>query len=124
MTETTIQKLEQAFLMGCTDQEACLYADIVPSTLYNYTSVNPEFLERKETLKQNPVMKARGILLRALDMEEAEDASPAERVAGIIKRIEVAHKVIDRKEGSKVAVTGADGGPIEVTRIERVIVKS
>jgi hypothetical protein len=34
--------------------------------------------------------------------------------------------VLDRKEGSKVAVTGADGGPIqqEVTRIERVIVKA
>lgn len=106
MTESTIQKLEQAFLMGCTDQEACLYADIVPSTLYAYAQNNPEFSERKEVLKQNPVMKARGVILKALDESD----------------IATAHKVLDRKEGSKVALTGADGGAIQIDRIERVIV--
>ena len=108
MTSDTLAKLEHAFLMGCSDPEACLYADIVPSTLYRYQESNPEFSERKETLKQNPVMKARGVILEALAEGD----------------VNTAHKVIDRKEGSKLAVTGADGGPIEVTRIERVIVKS
>ena len=92
--------------MGCTDQEACLYADIVPSTLYAYAQANPEFSERKETLKQNPVMKARQVLLDALADKDTNTA----------------HKIIDRKEGAKLALTGAEGGPIEFSRIERVLV--
>ena len=94
--------------MGCTDPEACLYADIVPSTLYRYQEANPEYCERKETLKNNPVMKARGVILEALEEKD----------------VATAHKVIDRKEGSKVAVSGPDGGPIEVAKIERVIVNA
>lgn len=94
--------------MGCTDPEACLYAGIVPSTLYRYQESNPEYSERKETLKQNPVMKARGVILNAL--EEGDTLT--------------AHKVIDRKEGSKLALTGANDGPIEVKTIERRIVNA
>lgn len=59
MTPETISKLEEAFLLGCSDIEACLYADIGKSTLYNYQEVNPEFVERKEKLKENPVLLAR-----------------------------------------------------------------
>lgn len=106
MTDNTLAKLEQAFLMGCTDPEACLYADIVPSTLYRYQEAHPEYCERKETLKTNPVMKARAVQLADL---EAQNSA-------------IAQKVLDRKEGSKIAHTGADGGPIEVAKIERVIV--
>jgi len=105
MTAETVQKLETAFLMGCTDLEACLFADIARRTLYDYQDKNPEFAHRKEELKTNPVMKARGVILDALDKKD----------------ILTAHKVIDRKEGSKVALTGADGGPIktiELTIIE------
>lgn len=99
ITDLVLAKLEQAFLMGCTDKEACLYADIVPSTLYRYQEENPEFTERKETLKQNPVMKARGVVLDALGEND----------------IHTAHKVIERKDGTKVKNenTGPDGGPQE-----------
>lgn len=99
MTPETIQKLEQAFLMGCTDQEACLFAGIVPSTLYAYQVSEPEFSERKETLKQNPIMLARSVLLDALKDND----------------INSAHKVIDRKEGSKVAVSGPGGSPLTIS---------
>ena len=58
-TEDTLQKLEQAFAQDCTDEEACLYADIAPSTLYAYQTKNKEFLERKQLLRQRPVLKAR-----------------------------------------------------------------
>ena len=54
-----LQKLEEAFLLGATDNEACLYADIVPSTLYNYQKKYPRFLERKDLLKETPILKAR-----------------------------------------------------------------
>ena len=40
--------------MGCTDDEACLHAEITPATLYNYQNANPEFLEQQEYWKNNP----------------------------------------------------------------------
>lgn len=86
MTPEIIKKLEEAFLCGCTDVEACLFADIAPSTLYDYQQKNPEFSERKETLKSNPVLKARKVVLNALADND----------------IMTAHKVIERKEGTKV----------------------
>lgn len=63
MTETTIQKLEYAFSLGCPDKEACLYAGISQQTLYNYQKENPAFIERKEALKDNIVILARQTVL-------------------------------------------------------------
>lgn len=70
MTQTTLNKLEQAFALGCTDLEASLYANIAPATLYNYQEKNPEFLERKEQLKMSPVLKARKTVVGSLDDPE------------------------------------------------------
>ena len=77
MNDLTLQKLQDAFLMGCTDSEACLYAGIVPSTLYNYQAQNLDFMEQKETCKQNPFLKARKVILDAL---EGGDLSTAQKV--------------------------------------------
>lgn len=60
--DEVLAKLEQAFAIGCTDEEASLFADINPCTLYRYCKENPEFAERKETLKQKPVLKARATI--------------------------------------------------------------
>lgn len=88
MTEVVLQKLEYAFSIGCTDREACCHAGISKGTLYNYCKENEEFLDQKETLKEAPYVKARQVLLKALDGSD----------------INTAHKMIDRKEGSKVNV--------------------
>lgn len=103
MTPETLKKIEEAFLLGCTDLEACLYADISPPTFYTYQKDNEEFLNRKETLKSNPVMKARKVLLDALNNGD----------------VLTAHKIIERKEGTKVKqeVSGPDGGPVETKSI-------
>lgn len=69
MTETTLQKLEYAFSLGCPDKEACLYAGISPQTLYNYQTEHPEFVERKEQLKDTIIMLARKTV-----MEKIEDS--------------------------------------------------
>ena len=74
MTEEVIQKLEYAFMRGLTDLEACLYANISKSTLYNYCEENPEFLERKEELKQHPTAKARLNVTEAIEKGD-EDLS-------------------------------------------------
>lgn len=65
--EITLKKLEEAFAMGCTDKEACLYANISTTTLYNYQEKVPEFLGRKEELKENPVLKAKSTVFDSLD---------------------------------------------------------
>lgn len=99
MTDEVIRLLLDAYSWGCTDREACCFAGIVPSTLYKYCEENPEFTERKETLKDQPVMKARKIIKAALDDSD----------------LNTANRVVDRKEGQKIKaeLTGADGGPIE-----------
>lgn len=59
MTTETLSKLRQAFLMGCCDREACLYAEIGLQTLYDYQKKNPEYSEQKRTFKAHPILKAR-----------------------------------------------------------------
>lgn len=66
MTDAVLKKLEEAFALGCTDTEASLYADITPRTLYNYQKEHPEFLQRKEQLKEKPFLKARTTIIEAL----------------------------------------------------------
>lgn len=70
MTQEVISKLEYAFSLGCTDTEACYYADITPKTLYTYQENNKHFLERKRVLKQRPIFKARVALLKAISDED------------------------------------------------------
>lgn len=54
-----LAKLDYAFGIGCSDIEACLYADISSSTLYRYFENNPEYRKHTMELKNKPVLKAR-----------------------------------------------------------------
>ena len=96
MTDEVIRKLDEAFALGCTDLEACLYADISKTALYEYQKEHPEFAERKETLKQNPILLARKSVVEALS-----------------KDYEHALKFLERKKKDEFAQrsehTGADG---------------
>ena len=74
MTPETIYKLEQAFSMGCSDLEACLHANIGKTTLYNYQQENPEFVERKEQLKEKLVLKARSVIAESLNNKDENTA--------------------------------------------------
>ncbi len=59
MTPELVEKLETCFAIGASDLEACSFADIPTSTLYNYQKAHPEFVERKERLKERPTLLAR-----------------------------------------------------------------
>ena len=99
MDAATVSKLEYAFSLGCTDEEACFHADITKMTLYRYCDKHPSFSDRKEVLKQNPVFKARKVLLDALDSND----------------VNTAHKFVERKDGTakqRVETSGVDGAPI------------
>jgi hypothetical protein len=67
MTPEILNKLEEVFAIGGSDNEACFYADIGKSTLYNYQQEHPEFVERKEALKEKPILRARQTVVKALD---------------------------------------------------------
>jgi hypothetical protein len=66
ITGEVLRKLEEAFAMGCTDLEACLYADISKTALYEHQQRHPEFAERKEKLKETPILLARTTVIKNL----------------------------------------------------------
>ena len=66
MTKETIDKLEEGFLMGFTDKEASLYANIDVTTLYNYCNDNPNFSTRKELLKEQPKIMAKQNIIKSI----------------------------------------------------------
>lgn len=64
-----LQKLEEAFMLGSTDEEACIYADISSSAFYEYQKKNPSFLERKKALKNLPTLRARKTVVDKLSKD-------------------------------------------------------
>lgn len=96
MTPEVIARLEEAFAWGCTDREACLWADIAVSTLQLYQDRKPEFIERKEMLKDTPIRLARESV-----------------VGGIKKDPDLALKFLERKKKDEFSLrselTGKDG---------------
>lgn len=99
-TPETIAKLEQAFLLGCSDLEACFFAEVSKTALYNYQNAHPEFVERKELLKENPIFIARNSVVNGMQ------ADP-----------DLALKYLERKRKAEFSTrketTGEDGGPIQ-----------
>ena len=67
ITGIVLGKLEDAFSIGASDRQACKHAGINPDTLYNYQKRHPEFVERKEMLKENPILKAKYAVYKGLD---------------------------------------------------------
>lgn len=101
ITEVVLKKLEEAFALGCTDREAALLADITPATMYNYQTRNPEFVERKEVLRQSPILLARRTVVEALSGDPY-----------------LALKYLERKRkdefGLRQEMTGKEGRPVVV----------
>lgn len=101
MTPEIISKLEEVFAIGGSDNEACFYAGIGKSTLYNYQQEHPEFLERKEALKERPILKARQTIVKGL--EEADNAK------WFLER------KVKKEFASRSEITGANGEPLQIS---------
>jgi hypothetical protein len=110
VNDEVIQKLESAFLSGCSDLEACLIANISKSTLYNYQKENPDFVERKEILKNSLTLRARLNVSDALNDMNHEDL------------IELSKWYLERKKKDEFSlrseITGNNGAPIEIAAID------
>lgn len=59
MTQDVITKLEHAFAIDATVEEACSYAEIARETFYNYLEKNPKFSDRIADLRNRPILAAR-----------------------------------------------------------------
>lgn len=57
--KTVVAKLEEAFAIGATATEACVYADISRDALYRYLRKNPEFRNRIKLLRRIPILLAK-----------------------------------------------------------------
>lgn len=66
MTPEVVLKLEQAFAIDASVEEACSYAEIARNTFYEYLKVKPEFQDRINDLRQKPILKARQTVVKAL----------------------------------------------------------
>ena len=66
MTTEILDKLKQAFMLGCTDGEACLFANISTDTLYRYQVKNPDYAVKKAQWKENPILLARAEVIKGL----------------------------------------------------------
>ncbi len=105
MTEEVLQKLEYGFMKGLTDEQCCNYADIAPSTLYNYCKENPEFSERKEQLKNNPSVQAKLNIVEAIENGN----------------IDIAKWWLERKEREEFSTKQELGGSLSVSKLEDLL---
>ncbi len=103
INELIVSKLEEAFSLGCSDLEACFYAGISKQCLYDYQKLNPEFADRKESLKQRPILLARKTV-----------------VDGIQDDPDLALRFLERKKKDEFStrqeneLSGKDGQPLGV----------
>ena len=66
ISEAIVQKLEEAFMLGCTITEACLFADISRSTYYALCERRKGFSDRCEDLRSRPMLNARTNIVKAI----------------------------------------------------------
>ena len=67
MTPEVLGKTKEAYLMGCSTQEAAAFADIGFRTLYDYIEANPEFSQKVDAWKLSPFLKAKRTIIDSLD---------------------------------------------------------
>lgn len=104
LTPETIQKLEYAFSMGASDGEACFFADISNTTLYNYQLKNPKFIDRKNRLKENPTFRARVSVVNKLD-----------------ENPELAMKYLERKRKKEFSLRVENETDLNIKGIENIL---
>ena len=66
ITKEIESKLRAGFLMGFSDEEACASVEISMTTLYEYQKLNPEFADKKNQWKKEPILKAKKTVAESL----------------------------------------------------------
>lgn len=66
LTPELVGKLEYAFTIGASIEEACFYADIHKDTYYDWKKKNPELSDRFDQLRENPIFIARETVVKGI----------------------------------------------------------
>ena len=66
-TLETLGKLDEAFAIDASVEEACFYANIDPSTYYEWVKQNPELSHRFTRLRNKPVLLARQTVVKKIN---------------------------------------------------------
>ena len=69
LTREVVKKLEEAFAIDATVEEACFYADISRETFYQWIKHNKALADRFEELRQRPVLTARQTVVSAIKID-------------------------------------------------------
>ena len=64
-----VGKLKDAFALGSTIEEACLYAGIAKTTFYDSFRTDTEMLDDFEALQESPMLLARKAWINAFNLE-------------------------------------------------------
>ena len=62
-----VNKLEEAFAIDASIEEACFYANISRQSYYNNVKEGSELFDRFQALRNKPVLKARQTVVKSLD---------------------------------------------------------
>lgn len=82
LSEEELKKIEEAYMLDCTDEEAAIYSGCFLSNLREYLHAHPEFNERKKILRNNPFLVARKTMMQGLQSDHDFALRYMERRAG------------------------------------------
>ena len=103
-TKDTVDKFEMAFSIGCSDPEACIYAGVSLNAFYKWQKKNPDFISRKQLLKEKPVLMAR---------KAVTDAITGNKDDGIPPDANIAFKYLERKRRHEFGINPPSAGSDE-----------
>lgn len=112
ITEQVLRKLKLAFCMDYTDEEACFFAGISNTALYEYQKISPEFTEQKAVLRRSLAMKSKTILAASLQPELFEDET-GKKVWQIRGNVELALTYLQNKYPNEFGKSRAYPSQIE-----------
>lgn len=108
-TPEVLSKLEAAFLIDASVVEACFSAGISETTYYRWLKENPDLRERFETLRCDPVFKARQEVVKGIEGDKrfAFDYLKSKRPDEFSGKVKVEHServdMSDNPEAKRLA---------------------
>ena len=117
--KTTLQKLEDAFSLGMSDESACAYVEIATTTLYSYQTANPEFKERKAMLKRKPNVKAFQTVVDSLGNPTHAWRWLEKKEEDFVPKTEVKHTGAVEMIDSEEAMSDDEKAAVEMLRLAR-----